>query len=281
FGLAMAVRQEPALRKVPVVLVTSSYVDPADRELARRAGASDLVPRTPDLSELIDSLRATLASNQDAPPLDARALDDLEKEHTRRVFRQLERQVMLNTGLAKRCSVLASELAVLASLSESVLTNRNLDAAIEQSLIECFDAGGIAQGALYLLDARGRLSARAIGTGSDPARLATLFGHEELLHELIRDGRILHLPSNELPPEIGRELLASAQADALLIVPLRSAGTPLGGLLMIARGRELEEDDWRAFGLGIATQISHVVTLARAYEERELAERRATEHAAL
>ena len=50
---------------------------------------------------------------------------------------------------------------------------------------------------------------------------------------------------------------------------------------MVARGRDLEEDDWRAFGLGIATQISHVVTLARAYEEREQAERRATEHAAL
>ncbi|HEX8113274.1 MAG TPA: ATP-binding protein, partial [Kofleriaceae bacterium] len=100
-------------------------------------------------------------------------------------------------------------------------------------------------------------------------------------HTLIRDGRTLHLPSNELAPELARALLARAQADALLIVPLRSAGTPRGGLLMIARGRELEEDDWRAFGLGIATQVSHVVTLARAYEERELAERRATEHAAL
>jgi len=117
FSLAMAVRQEPSLRSVPVVLVTSSYVDPADRELARRAGASDLVPRTPELAELIESLRTTLTSTEQVPPMDAEALDDLEKEHTRRVFRQLERQVMINTGLAKRCSVLASELAVLASLS--------------------------------------------------------------------------------------------------------------------------------------------------------------------
>jgi len=37
--------------------------------------------------------------------------------------------------------------------------------------------------------------ARAIGTGSDPAGFATLFGHEELLHALIRDGRTLHLPN--------------------------------------------------------------------------------------
>ncbi|HEY0481654.1 MAG TPA: response regulator [Kofleriaceae bacterium] len=281
FSLAMAVRQDPALRGVPVVLMTSAYVDPEDRELARRAGASDLVPRTPELSELLESLRSTLSSNEDTPELDAGALHDLEREHTRRVFHQLERQVMVNTGLAKRCSVLASELAVLASLSESVLTNRNLDAAIDQSLTECFDAGGIAQGVLYLLDPSGQLRVRQINPGGDIAGVATLFGHEQLLHDLIRDGRTLHLPSSGLASELHRELLGQAQAEAMLIVPLRSAGAPLGCLLMIARGRELEQDDWRAFGLGIATQISHVVTLARAYEERELAERRATEHAAL
>ena len=284
FSLAMAVRQDPGLRDVPIVLVTSSYVDPADRELARRAGASDLVPRTPELTELLDSLRSTLSSSQNAPQLDAGTLDDLEKEHIRRVFHQLERQVMLNTGLAKRCSVLSSELAVLASLSESVLTNRNLEAAIDQSLTECFDAGGIAQGALYMVDPRGGLRVRLIGAGTDgvpSAPFSTLFGHEALLRELIRDGRTLHLPSSELPAELGRELLTRALADAMLIVPLRSAGAALGCLLMIARGRELEQDDWRAFGLGVATQVSHVLTLARAYDERETAERRATEHAAL
>src|SRR5262249_25331754 len=153
FGLAMAVRQDPTLRSVPVLLVTSSYVDPADRELARRAGANDLVARTPELSELLDTLRSTMASKQDAPQIDTGTLDDLEKEHGRRVFRQLERQVMLNTGLAKRCSVLASELSVLAGISETVLNQRNADAALDDSLGACFDAGGISQGALYLVDA--------------------------------------------------------------------------------------------------------------------------------
>jgi PAS domain S-box-containing protein len=281
FGLAMAVRQDPELRAVPVLLVTSSYVDPADRELARRAGANDLLPRTPELAELLDSLRSTLASKQDAPQLDAGVLEDLEKEHGRRVVRQLERQVMLNTGLAKRCSVLASELAVLAGISDAVLNQRNVDAALDESLAECFDAGGIAQGALYLIDPGGALRVRVIGTGSDTAAVATLFGHEPLLRELITAGRTVHLPSGELAPDVERDLLGQARASAMLIVPLRSTGTALGCLLMIARGRELEQEDWRAFGHGIATQITHVLTLARAYEDRETAERRATEHAAL
>ena len=281
FGLAMAVRQDPAMRAVPVLLVTSSYVDPADRELARRAGANDLVPRTPELAELMDSLRSTMASKQESQQLDVGVLDDLEKEHNRRVFRQLERQVMLNAGLAKRCSVLSSELSVLAGISEAVLNQRNVDAALDQSLGECFDAGGIAQGALYLLDPSGALRIRPIGAGLEPEVLAGFFGHEPLLRELIRDVRTVHLPSGELPGELQDELLQRANASAMLVVPLRSTGTALGCLLMIARGRELEQEDWRAFGHGIATQVTHVLTLAHAYEERENAERRATEHAAL
>lgn len=281
FGLAMALRQDPGMRSVPVLLMTSSYVDPADRELARRAGANDLVPRTPELAELLDSLRSTMTSKQAAPQLDAGVLADLEKEHNRRVFRQLERQVMLNTGLARRCSVLASELSVLAGISEAVLNQRNVDAALDQSLSECFDAGGIAQGALYLVDPSDGLRVRHIGTGSDAADVATFFGHELLLRDLIRTARTVHLPSGELDPDVENELLERAAASAMLIVPLRSTATALGCILMIARGRELEQEDWRSFGHGIATQVSHVLTLARAYEEREIAERKATEHAAL
>src|SRR5205085_8672305 len=52
FQLAMALRQDPALRELPLLLVTSSYVDSSDRDLARRAGANDLVVRTPELAEL-------------------------------------------------------------------------------------------------------------------------------------------------------------------------------------------------------------------------------------
>src|SRR5204863_250335 len=72
-----------------------------------------------------------------------------------------------------------------------------------------------------------------------------------------------------------------SQASAILVVPLVRGDNPLGCLVMVARGRELEKEDWLAFGHGVATQVTQVLTLARAYEEREIAERRATEHAAL
>jgi PAS domain S-box-containing protein len=283
FGLAMALRTDPSLSRIPIVLVTSSYVETADRDLARRAGATDLVPRTPELVEVLDALRSTLTRAQGSEPeIKPEALSDLEREHNHRVFRQLERQVMLNAGLAKRCSALASELTVLTGISEAVLKQKDVDVALDEALAECFDAGGISVGALYLLDPDGELRVRPIAAGHTPVSdLATLFGHEGLLGDTIRERRTLAVPSGELPAQTEHQLLDAARASAMLLVPLVHLDRTLGSLLMVARGRELDDDDWRTFAHGVATQISHVLALARAYEERERAERKATEHAAL
>jgi len=284
FGLAMALRRDPALHDVPLLLVTSSYVEPNDRELARRAGANDLVLRTSDLAEVIDLLRAAITLPRHAPIGDVEAFDELERERSRRVMRQLERQVLLNTGLTKRCSMLASELTVLNGITDAVLKHRDVDVALDEALASCFDAGGVAVGALYSLDESGGMRVRALGGDAhwNATDLATFFGHEELLRGVITSGKPLFAPgSPELSREVSAELLARCHGSALQLAPLASTSKPLGALLMITRGRELDPEDARAFGLGLATQISQVLTLAHAYEEREAAERRAEEHAAV
>ena len=286
FGLAMAVRQDPSLRKLPVLLVTSSYVEPADRDLARRAGANDLLPRTPELVELLEALDEALGKSHGTNVvIEAEEIVDLEKEHNQRVFRQLERQVMLNAGLARRCSSLASELTVLTGISEAVLKHRDVDVALDEALAECFDAGGIAVGALYLFgDAGDALRVRSLGSGHPVATLEELeafFGYESLLRETLAEGRPLYLPSDEVPANVSQDLLSHTQGTAMLVVPLTYQAAVIGGLLMVSRGRDLDQGDWTAFARGVANQISHVLSLARAYEEREKAERRAVEHAAL
>ncbi len=284
FGLAMAIRQDPLLKSLPVLLVTSSYVEVADRELARRAGANDLLPRTPDLVELLDAVEIALSSSPEPRSLPLEQLPELEKEHNRRVFRQLERQVMLNTGLAKRCSSLASELMVLAGISEAVLKHRDVDIALDEALAECFDAGGIDAGALYLRAEDGSLRVRPIGTGHVLAasdQLGNLFGHPDLLRDVVESGRTIYMPSDDVPDPVSRDLLDRVHGSAILLVPLIHVGTSLGGLLMVSRGRVLDQTDWSTFARGVSTQICHVLTLARAYAARESAEKRAVEHAAL
>lgn len=289
FGLAMAIRKDPQLQKLPLVLVTSSYVEPADRELARRAGANDMVPRTPELGELLDALRSTLVKPAANGVAEVRpeVLDDLEREHNRRVFRQLERQVMLNTGLAKRCSALASELTVLTGIAEAVLKHRDVDVALDEAVGECFDAGGIAVGALYLVH-DGGLRVRPIGPNPAGEDLETFYGHEALLRDAIERRITLRIPSSEVPRPIGMDLLARARATGIMLVPLvhldsssRSPAPALGSLLMVARGHELEGEDWATFAHGVATQVSQVLALASAYQQHEAAEERATRHAAL
>jgi signal transduction histidine kinase/DNA-binding response OmpR family regulator len=277
FGLAMALRQDPELRTLPLVLVTSSYVEPSDRTLARRAGANDLVVRTPDLSALVDVLRDTLAKDS-VPTTDPEALPELERERNRRVFRQLERQVMLNTGLAKRCSSLASELTVLTGIAESVLRHRDVDTALDEALASCFDAGGVSFGAMYLLEGTA-LRAHVLGAGVvTRTPIDTFFDREPLLREVIASGQMLYLPSDH---PASATVLADAQAKAMLVVPLTSAAGPLGALMMVSRDRDLDESDWRAFAQGVAMQLGQVLTLARAYSDREAAERKAERQAAL
>lgn len=283
FGLAMALRQDPELRSIPLVLVTSSYVEPSDRELAQRAGANDLVVRTPELVELIELLRRTLTSTEQTAQIEPGELTELERERNRRVFRQLERQVLLNTGLAKRCSALASELTVLTGIAEAVLKHRDVDVALDEALAACFDAGGVSVGALYLLEPGGTLRVRTLGAegGWSAGGLETFFDNESLLRSVMSSGQPLHVPSPDVPREVGDRLLRLCEANAVLVVPLTSASGPLGALLMAARGRELDEEDWRAFALGVGSQISQVLTLARAYADVEAAERKAADHAAL
>ena len=60
FGLSEAVRTDPALAHVPVLLITNSSLDPSDRLLAKRSGARDLIVRTPDFADVIAGIRALI-----------------------------------------------------------------------------------------------------------------------------------------------------------------------------------------------------------------------------
>jgi PAS domain S-box-containing protein len=284
FGLAMALRQDAQLAAVPLVLVTSSYVEPLDRERARRAGASELVVRTPELGEVIEVLRNTVLDAGQPAPVELDALPELERERNRRVLRQLERQVMLNSGLARRCSALASELTVLTGIADTVLKQRDVEMALDEALATCFDASGVSVGALYLFDEPGALRVRSLGadgTQWTSGGLETFFGNEPLLRRVIDSGTPLYVPSVDVAGDVGSRLLAACEATALLVVPLSSSSGRLGALLMVSRNRDLDEHDWRGFALGIGAQLSQVLTLARAYQDAEAAERKAANHAAL
>ncbi|HEX4354962.1 MAG TPA: response regulator, partial [Polyangiales bacterium] len=283
FGLALAVRQAASLQHLPLILITASYIEESDRELARRAGATELVLHTPDLVALIDTLRRALAQPMAAPRIGPERRVEVEHEHERRIVRQLERQVLLNAGLSRRCSALAAELRVLAGLSENVLKHRDLDPALDEALIACLDACGIARGVLYLLSGDDRIKVRAVGaeTTWTHEQLRDFFGHERTLRELIAAGGSAFLSIDADLTREQQQLLAACAVSSMLIVPLIYLDRPFGALMLAEPSQSQNADDLIAFAEGLAAQITQVLALAAAFAEESRARDRAEQQAAL
>jgi PAS domain S-box-containing protein len=269
YGLVLDIRDDPVLADVPVVLVTSSLVEEVDRDLARRAGASDLVVRTPDARELVASLRLALA----APPPRPTALPpdaELDRDRVSRIVRQLESHVLINSRLLQRSSALAAELRVLTGISEAVVRRRDVEATLDEALEACLDAGGVSVGALYRVVDGGALRVRAVGgDGALAEALASFFGHEELLRRLMTLRGPIAFPGPDVPAEVSDAVLARCGAGSALLVPLIHVETPIGALFMAGRHRDLRDDDWCAFALGVGHQITLALALAGAFSELE------------
>jgi PAS domain S-box-containing protein len=288
FGLCVAVRNDPVLAGTPIVLVTNSYLETADKELARRAGANELILRTPELREVLAVIENLARAEPGAapPPPGPPAVDvvrdpDVERERMQRVMKQLERHVALNAGANQRVALLSAELSVLSAISEAVATQHDTEAALHQALAACFDAGGISVGALYLLERDGRRVLRFGADGGAAEELATFYGRPDLLTAAIQQQTLLALPSDALPATDAAAVLARAGASSLLLAPLGHQGEPLGALLMVSSTTDLQAEDRRVFALAVAGQISLALALARAFAAKDASERAARAQADL
>ncbi|HTE52939.1 MAG TPA: response regulator [Kofleriaceae bacterium] len=283
FGLALAVRKDPAVATIPVILITASYVEESDRDLARRSGADHLLLRTPEHRELFHVLEGILGASPVAASAAPGASPELERERSDRVNRQLDRHVTLNMGLARRCSTLASQLTVMAAISEAVLWNRDVEVALDEALAACCDAGRVLLSALYLLDASGRLRARFPGGGPSHGQgeLGPFAGREAELRAIIASENAATLPPATGAEPWMHEVLERCGADRAVVVPLVHRGVALGALFMAEGAEEIDHADWRVFAQGIGHQIAQALSLAAAFSAKEAAERVAREQTAL
>ena len=258
--------------------MTNSYVESQDRALARRAGAHDLLFRTPELDDVIAMLRTVIDR---APPRSERSevpAPEIEHERVGRALSQLDRQVALNASMTQRCALLSAELSVLSGVSEALARKGDTDEALRDVLAVCLDAGGISIGALYLTN-----PSRSFGLGTaalwSDDEVAGFFGERAFLAE-IKAARSLCV----LGPEstgAGRRLLDRLHAGSAVIATLHHRGVVLGALFMISRTDELCHEDRVAFAQAVAGQMSQALALAGAFAEKETAARAARGQAAI
>lgn len=277
FGLCAEVRRDPGLGRIPLVLMTNSYVDDADRDLARTAGADEFVVRTPSMLEVIEALRSSLARHTGVRSSVSKCATDIETVWARRVMSQLERQVSINTGIARRCSMLSAELAILSGISDALAGHHDIQAALTDVLGACVDAAGFSLGALRLFQSE-PASMLKFGhwAGWSEAQIEALLNRAE--HALGHSGQSLVVATpagmRDLSPLFEQSLLTNA-----VVVPVVRGEVSLGTLLMGSKASPLHQEDRLAFLQGVATQIAQALTLTRAFAERQASEQKAKEQA--
>ena len=263
-GLCVAVRGDPALASVPVVLFSGNYLEKADRKLAEDAGCTAFVARTGELKELVDRVLECAGAPPlpSAPPTPA----EVETERKSRALRQLERQAGLNVSLSRRGRLLQAQLGILAGVSEALAESGDLEDALRHAFVAGFDAWALCPAALYTRNADGRpvFQARSgYGPDAEPA-LEGFFGRKEFAARALesRETVALHPTGDRRAPE--DDFLESAGARSAILVPLVVGGESVGVLLLASPRDELDEPEVRAFATTVAGQLAQAIALARA-----------------
>jgi PAS domain S-box-containing protein len=275
FQLCVEVRQDPLLCGVPVILASAWYETAADHELATRVGATALVRKTPDLKGVPEALARV--SRQANPALTQPPDTALRLEHAQAVIRQLERQVVSSTDLARRCTLQAAQLSLLSGVTDALKSNQDAEGALRDVLAATLDAAGISKGALFLYpDGGASLQLRhAIGFSAlERDDLATFFGHAAILEDAAQRQATLSVPSSSFSDALAAQLITSLGAVSAQIVPLVSDGRGMGVMMLCARHTDVTNEDSIAFARAMGNQLAQSLDLARSFARLSASERR-------
>lgn len=261
FALCSALRADPALAQIPLVLLSSQYVEPEDRELARKLGANALVVRSGDLQAALAALGESLQQGAPAPGADPASL---HAAHRDRLMHQLGRHAGAHAQTAQAQSLYGILSGFLARLGDVQTHTGDLSAKVDDILMEYLNACGYPTGAVYLLEAGAELVPHAlVGVSKDAANTwFDFFGNAEVLRAALDENEPLALPSDAISARRAREILQAAQAGSMVLCPLRVDRRPLGVLVLCSKRQSLDPE-WLALARAAAGPIGQTIAFAR------------------
>ena len=265
FKFCMTVRRHPTLAHVPIILMSTHYRQDLDTKLAKDAGANDLVMRTPDSGNVIEAICRTLQSEatQAAARRDPEALAE---DHLSRVSNQLQQQVAANAALAEKCALQSAQISIIGGVADALVKSVSLGRTLYEVLSSCLDAGGVSKGAIYRLDAAGKLVVfRAVGfSDSETFHLQDAFGYGKLLEQVVSGKPVLlsqHMSTTGVAIFCSRSGIRSA-----VLIPIFSASRCSGALLLGSIATDVVEADILAFGRAISGYFGQALELETSFE---------------
>jgi two-component system cell cycle sensor histidine kinase/response regulator CckA len=267
FQVCRAVRDDPLLADVPVVLTSAHFVEEADHQLAASFGATRYVSRSSGYDEVV---RATMAA-LDAPTsrFVAPPPAELQAEYFRRVAHQLERQATIALGLAQRASIQATALSMLEAISNALAAQPDPESALGETLTSCLDSAGMSVGAILLRDPSGQLTVRAhVG-----APAAIWAAQTAIVDTALRLGS-LAIPSAEAGAA-GDALLAATQVRSALAVAIAARDEAMGVLVLASNRVDFGRGGTALLAArSVSMQIGQAVALSRTFQRLWASERR-------
>ena len=272
--LCLAVRRDPNLSSVPVVLVSSTihFLEAADHEMAHSMGASAILARTPNVGDVIAKITRCLDEPVPGPP--SLRAEKLGPEYIQRLLRQIELQAGMNASLVKRASLDAAMLGITAAASNVLMRKMDLAAVLDEVLALSLDASGVAAGAIFLIELDGQVRLQSqVGFGESHSGLEQFFGHTELLRLWIDTGNPIEIPGTQGVGPVADEILTRSGSGTVVVAPLVAAGQSLGALVMMTDRQNLGKQ-WLGAIAALATQLGQAVALSRTLTQLAQSEER-------
>jgi diguanylate cyclase (GGDEF)-like protein len=252
--LCWAVRTDPMLRQVPILLV-GALEDEQAHARALGAGASAVLTDPRDLEALLAGVRrmidrqsygtelaatTTLPAGDEGRPITSRPPESPPSDR-----------------------LLKAMPAFLSVISEVAERPRGVGRALDEILGVFLDASAFTSGVAFLESATGNLVLRAQVGHEDAARphLGDYYGYLGFLAETVQKGDPLGFTSSSHRAEV-RSLLAVAGMGSMLVIPLILFRQRLGVLVLTSPNEQLPAA-WLEFVHGAIGQVTQAIDLAR------------------
>ena len=278
FNLCLEIKRDPKLNAIPVILLTSHYLEDEDLALAKNVGASCYLTRTPDEEKLIGEILKNLNTKSPISPIDSFELaEDIKEKHTIRSIKQLEQQVLDNAKLAQRCARLVSQLSLIAGIANTLTSSSiDIDESLKEILYFCLDVAGLSKGALYIKKSNNNMELKQqLGFINIAKKKFDQFsGLSILITEIINNHQPIVIPSQQCSSLEAKKFLDETQIKSAVLIPLISGEECLGILFLGSDKTNLSGEITSEFIGTLGVQLGQSIALASSFDKLSSSEKR-------
>jgi diguanylate cyclase (GGDEF)-like protein/PAS domain S-box-containing protein len=276
FQFCKAIRENPAVSNIPLILVSANYVEDIDQQLAKNIGANAYVYRSLGIQTVVETVLECMGNKEPLPPVNSHENDDeIEKSIYSRVLQQLERQVSINLSSQQRGYEQQNILKQINDLTDSLVKNEKSKFPLDEILSNSLYGAGLSQGLFYHWCDGEPLELRAqFGFDEQLEKVQDCFGFKDIFLDIIKNKNTIAIPSDGMEHNPSYKILSIAKSSSALFLPVRLQHNAAGLLVIFSRQNMLVDEDWIAFGHNVAAQFSQSTELSDTFSNLMESEQR-------